>query len=535
MSECAHTKYFFRYLGDRNCELTGITEFYPMDALVFVEIWSVRFGATGWVHASRVGVSRVKMRANNSVFILALLIAGDNYVSAIDSSNVIFIIVSQPEAYHAGVAMHLKQDIQRQVLEIGHMSPKIHLTHEDFPIRGAWTIYPLLPKLIADYKGIDVRWVVFLETHTAVNYKILLNVLNETDDDKEAMWIGYPLSDEEPTIIHHFQFYEELDEDHGGFVYPYFAAGFAMRVELIKQLTENIKSGQTKLEAEFSIDPAFELAQLVFGDGSGPLMTPDLRFCVVAGDNCATYPKKYDLCDSPVPEESIFFAVKTWSGFHESRAKVVKKTWGKYVSNIMFFSDKQDQTLPSINLGVPNAKSGHCTKTVEILKYVGNLVRSMPEIQWVFLADDDTILGVQRLCEVLSCLRGGTEMTIGGERYGYGYGKKETANKGYDFITGGGGTLLSVSAVLKLSTCTCASYTAPDDMTLGACAVFIHNLTMTHIPLFHQNRPQDYPREHLSRDRPVSFHRHSSPEPNRVYSTWFLSDHKLPKKRHDEL
>lgn len=41
---------------------------------------------------------------------------------------------------------------------------------------------------------------------------------------------------------------------------------------------------------------------------------------------------------------------------------------------------------------------------------------------------------MQRLCEVLSCYRGGRDVTILGERYGYGYeygyGKKETTAKG---------------------------------------------------------------------------------------------------------
>lgn len=42
---------------------------------------------------------------------------------------------------------------------------------------------------------------------------------------------------------------------------------------------------------------------------------------------------------SAIPEDSIFFAVKTWSGFHRTRAKVVKKTWGRHVKNLVFFSD----------------------------------------------------------------------------------------------------------------------------------------------------------------------------------------------------
>lgn len=49
---------------------------------------------------------------------------------------------------------------------------------------------------------------------------------------QDTMWIGYPLSDDEPTIIHHFAFYEDLEDD-GGFVYPNFANGFAMRIELM--------------------------------------------------------------------------------------------------------------------------------------------------------------------------------------------------------------------------------------------------------------------------------------------------------------
>ena len=66
------------------------------------------------------------------------------------------------------------------------------------------------------------------------------------------------------------------------------------------RLLKHIESGKRRLEADFSIDPAFELAQLVYGDGSdpGPLLTPDLSFCIVSGDNCATYPRQFDICVS---------------------------------------------------------------------------------------------------------------------------------------------------------------------------------------------------------------------------------------------
>ncbi|XP_037295638.1 beta-1,3-glucosyltransferase-like isoform X2 [Manduca sexta] len=465
-----------------------------------------------------------------------LVFAFAEYICCFDSRNVVFTIVSQSEPYHASVAKRLKQDIENQVWQMEGRYPKVHLTHEDFPIAGAWTIIPLLGPLTTKYRSSDVRWVLFVESHTAVRCEKLIEALASADKQKDTMWVGYPLSDPEPTIIHHFTFYEELEEE-GGFVYPNFASGFAMRLELIEQLLHQIESGDRKLEADFSIDPAFELAQLVYGSGDnpGPLLTPDLSFCVVSGDNCATYPRQFDICGSAIPEESVYFAVKTWSGFHSTRARVVKKTWGKHVTNLMFYSDTDDPTLPAVDTGVPNSKTGHCTKTVAILKSAVKAVQDKPHIKWIFLADDDTILGVQRLCEVLSCYRGGADVTILGERYGYGYGKKETAAKGYDYITGGGGTVLSVGAARRLSVCACAGVSAPDDMSLGACARHRHAAALTHSPLFHQARPQDYAREVLARDRPVSFHRHSAPDPQRVYATWFQHDDLALRRRRDEL
>lgn len=51
---------------------------------------------------------------------------------------------------------------------------------------------------------------------------------------------------------------------------------------------------------------------------------------------------------SAIPEETVFFAVKTWSGFHETRARVVKKTWGRHVTNLQFYSDKDGQSINAL-------------------------------------------------------------------------------------------------------------------------------------------------------------------------------------------
>ncbi|XP_013145940.1 PREDICTED: beta-1,3-glucosyltransferase [Papilio polytes] len=327
---------------------------------------------------------------------LVLLFMFVDVITCFDSRNVVFTIVSQSEPYHASVATRLKQDIEHQVFELEGRRPVAHVTHEDFPVGGAWTIIPLLRPLTDKHRGGDVRWVVFLEPHTAVRCGKLIEALTAADGQKDTMWIGYPLSDEEPTIIHHFTFY----------------------------------------------------------------------------------------CGSAIAEETILFAVKTWSGFHATRVSVVKKTWGKYVTNLYFFSDKADPSIPTIDIGVPNTKTGHCAKTMAILNRVVEMIEDMPNIQWIFLADDDTILGVQRVCELLSCY-GGAARTLLGERYGYGYTNTGNAAKGYDYITGGGGTVLSAGAARALRSCACAAPAAPDDMTLGACAKR-RNITLTHSPLFHQ-------------------------------------------------
>lgn len=52
-----------------------------------------------------------------------------------------------------------------------------------------------------------------------------------------------------------------------------------------------------------------------------------------------------------------------------------------------------DSSLPATDTGIPNAKSGHCMKTMAIIKEVLRRVQKMPHVKWIFLADDDTILG----------------------------------------------------------------------------------------------------------------------------------------------
>lgn len=80
-------------------------------------------------------------------------------------------------------------------------------------------------------------------------------------------------------------------------------------VMITSRLLDQIERGDRKLEADFSIDPAFELAQLIYGDKTnpGPLLTADPSFCVVSADNCATYPRQFDICVSDSSNSLMVF------------------------------------------------------------------------------------------------------------------------------------------------------------------------------------------------------------------------------------
>ncbi|CAG2061585.1 unnamed protein product [Timema podura] len=221
----------------------------------------------------------------------------------------------------------------------------------------------------------------------------------------------------------------------------------------------------------------------------------------------------------PVPNRSIYFAVKTCGKFHRDRIPVVKSTWAKYTRYIGFYSEVEDSSIPTINVGVANTDHGHCGKTLAILGHVAALSVSLPDVRWVVVADDDTILSVARLQQLLSCFDSSRPVAVG-ERYGY---NVQRSSQGYNYITGGGGMVFSLVLVRRLvdsGLCRCPSISTPDDMFLGVCLARL-GVPITHSPLFHQARPVDYAPEYLTTHDPVSFHKHWMIDPVGVYQDWF--------------
>ncbi|KAJ8312073.1 hypothetical protein KUTeg_009446, partial [Tegillarca granosa] len=308
------------------------------------------------------------------------------------------------------------------------------------------------------------------------------------------LFLGHALRDSSPTIIHHFAFFDGKVQ----FDYPDFGAGFLLS-----------KSWPVDgFRADFSIDPKHEVAMLIWNDGKGLTLTDIAELCTDnIKDNCATwYPMKFPDCGPPIKEEDLFVGVKTCEKFHKERIKIIKDTWGKTTKHIEYYSDKEDPSIPTVDLGIPNTERGHCGKTMAMIKRFYNHP-DLSKYPWYLIADDDTLIkmetvftylhvywtqinifilysSLKRLRKLLTCYDP-KEVVHLGEKYGYSVAKK---NWGYNYITGGGGMIFSREAIRLLvdkGMVECGQVDSPDDMTLGM--RFKHlGVPLVHSPYFHQ-------------------------------------------------
>uniref|UniRef100_A0A7N5JPI6 Beta 3-glucosyltransferase n=1 Tax=Ailuropoda melanoleuca TaxID=9646 RepID=A0A7N5JPI6_AILME len=408
----------------------------------------------------------------------------------LDLKGIVFVIQSQSNSFHAKRAEQLQKSILKQAANLTQELPRVLLLHQLSKQEGAWTILPLLPHFSVTYSS-NSSWIFFCEEETRIQIPELLETLRRYDPSKVNV-ILIPV-----------------------FIYwgKYFAAGWALSIPLVNKLTKRLRS--ESLKSDFTIDLKHEIALYIWDKGDGPPLTPVPEFCTeVVDSSCATtFHSFLPLCGNPVKKEDIFFAVKTCKKFHGDRIPIVKQTWAGQASVIEYYSDHAESSIPTVDLGVPNTDRGHCGKTFAILEKFLN--HSHDKIAWLVIVDDDTLISISRLQHLLSCYDS-SEPVFLGERYGYGLG-----TGGYSYITGGGGMVFSREAIRRLlaSKCRCYSNDAPDDMVLGMCFSGL-GIPVTHSPLFHQARPVDYPRDYLSHQVPISFHKHWNIDPVKVYFTW---------------
>ncbi|KAM3616289.1 uncharacterized protein V6R79_015588 [Siganus canaliculatus] len=412
----------------------------------------------------------------------------------LDLREIVFVLQSQSNSFHVRRAESLRADLLKQAHSLTEKPPVVLLLHTLSDNEGDWSILPLLPHLSHSF-GKNSTWIVFLEETTNVKMDKLVQVLAKFDKNKE-WFLGKPLHDEESTIIHHYAFAENPSV----FKYPDFAAAWALSMPLVVRLADKVRA--EPLKSDFTIDLKHEVALYIWDSGNGPHLTAVPELCTEAEDSsqshgrCATtLSSELPLCGEPVKKEDVFVAVKTCRKFHSERVPVIKKTWEKDALFIEYYSDHADPSIPTVNIGIPNTERGHCGKTFAILQRF--LSSSSPKTKWLIVVDDDTLISM----------------------------------------------VFSREAVVRLldSGCKCYSNDAPDDMVLGMCFNAL-GLPVTHSPLFHQARPEDYARDLLAHQIPISFHKHWNIDPVAVYNKWLKNDlatkassDELPKSTKTEL
>lgn len=262
----------------------------------------------------------------NVLFVVCLAVCFKADAQTLEPSDIIIVVLSQKEGYHAAHADISRKGILEQANTLDKDPPVIILTHE-LDINGTWTIIPLLKHLPAIHE--KAKWIFFCLENTVIRLNKLLNLLSKYKSNKNV-WIGHALYDHEPTIIHHFA------EHNKKFKYPHVASGFAISSGLLHSL---LQLNEDKEQDDFAIDASYEFASFVAKLNKSVRLTHVSEICIVSSSDCATYPRFFHPCATSVSPENVYFAVKTCAKYHVERIPTIKNTWAKYATNVGYFSD----------------------------------------------------------------------------------------------------------------------------------------------------------------------------------------------------
>ena len=158
-----------------------------------------------------------------------------------------FIIMSQ-DAHDSKVSA-FKDSLKMDLSGSGVETPLVILLHKDLPVLGGWSVLPITESLLKNYSD-DINWFVFLHEWSTVDVNIFETLLQEYDP-KQEIFLGKPLQDTHPVIIHYYK--ETLD-----IKYPDFSAGFVLSRPLVKRLSSDFqkeaKLPLSKIQQSFRVN-----------------------------------------------------------------------------------------------------------------------------------------------------------------------------------------------------------------------------------------------------------------------------------------
>lgn len=360
---------------------------------------------------------------------------------------------------------------------------------------GAWTIARALPEMVSHFDT-DTAWLLVAPADAPIDVRVLADVTRGRDGSEPA-FIGRALRDVAPTPIHHYA--------EPGLAYPDPTCGFLLSRALAERLAT--RWSREPPAREMSIDASYELARWIADDGPRLVDVPGL----CGGSSSAEGDSR-----PPLDPASVVFAVRTHAGNHRTRLPIISRTWGPSAKRLVYYSDVEDPTIPTVATGVPNVERGHCEKLRAVLRM---LDRDHGDVAWAVLTDDDTLVDVPGMLARLARIDpAGEETVFVGRRYGV---RHRVATGGYDFLTLGAGVAVTRAGIRRVvrSDCRCSAPDAPDDMWLGACLARL-GIEVVHDEAFHQQQPAAYPAMSLRRTRPLTFHRFEPADPVTVFDRY---------------
>ena len=144
-----------------------------------------------------------------------------------------------------------------------------------------------------------------------------------------------------------------------------------------------------------------------------------------------------------------------------SKAKHVRNTWGKRCNKLLFVSDHEDPSFPTLPINTGTGRGHLLNKTMRAFDYVYK--NHFEDADWFMKADDDTYVIMENLRYFLS------EQDPSEPVYFGRHILMHVVPQGYQH--GGGGYVISKEALRRYGTRTkgCAKVSGPEDVEWGRC------------------------------------------------------------------